>query len=141
MCILTGGSARNIGQGIAIHFAKAGANIAVFDLRDTHETVALVEKEGVVAKGWELDASDEKSVSDAIDQVEKTLGPIDILVNVAGITGSRPVFMEHFDNFWRTMRINTGCVRYRFGYANLGGHSNAQSPSFDEGTEERHCPQ
>lgn len=111
ICILTSqGSARNIGQGIAIQFAKAGANIAAFDLRDLNETLALVEKEGVIAKGWELDASDEKSVRDAIDQVEETLGPIDILVNVAGITGSRPIFMEHFDNFWKTMRINTGCV-------------------------------
>jgi NAD(P)-dependent dehydrogenase (short-subunit alcohol dehydrogenase family) len=70
----------------------------------------LVKKEGVNAKGWELDASNQQSVSSAIDEVEESLGPIDILVNCAGIVGSRPLFMEYFSNFWRTMEINTGAV-------------------------------
>jgi NAD(P)-dependent dehydrogenase (short-subunit alcohol dehydrogenase family) len=104
------GSARGIGQGVALAFAKAGASIASFDLRGTSETVELAEKEGVKAKGWELDASNEKAVGAAIDEVEKELGPIAILVNCAGIVGSRPVMMEYYSNFWKTMEVNTGAV-------------------------------
>jgi len=70
----------------------------------------LVKKEGVESKGWELDASNEEQVSKAVDEVEAQLGPIGILVNCAGIVGSRPVLMEHYSNFWRTMEINTGAV-------------------------------
>ena len=70
----------------------------------------LVKKTGVSARGWELDASDTKAVSSAVDQVEKELGPIRVLVNVQGIIGSRPVVMENYENFWKTMEINTGSV-------------------------------
>lgn len=91
-------------------FAKTGANIAAFDLRNIGETVQLCEKEGVKAKGWELDATNEEAVNKAIDEVEEQVGPIDILVNLAGIVGSRPVLMENFKNFWKTMEVNTGAV-------------------------------
>jgi NAD(P)-dependent dehydrogenase (short-subunit alcohol dehydrogenase family) len=104
------GSARGIGQGIALHFAKAGGTIAAFDLRNIGETVELCKKEGVNAKGWELDASNEEAVHKAIDEVEKDLGPVAVLVNCAGIVGSRPVLMENYKNFWRTMEINCGAV-------------------------------
>jgi NAD(P)-dependent dehydrogenase (short-subunit alcohol dehydrogenase family) len=57
-----------------------------------------------------LDATDDEAVGKAIDEVEEQLGPIDILVNLAGIVGSRPVLMENFKNFWRTMEVNTGAV-------------------------------
>jgi NAD(P)-dependent dehydrogenase (short-subunit alcohol dehydrogenase family) len=107
------GSARGIGQGVAIHMAKAGATVAVFDLRNISETVELCKKEGVNSKGWELDASNEEAVNAAIDEVEKDLGPIGILVNCAGIVGSRPVMMENYKNFWKTMEINTGAVSRR----------------------------
>lgn len=105
------GAARGIGQGVAMHMAKAGAKAAVFDLRNVAETVELCKKEGVDSKGWELDASNEDAVNAAIDEVEKDLGPIGILVNCAGIVGSRPVMMEYYKNFWKTMEINTGAVR------------------------------
>lgn len=105
------GAARGIGQGVAIHMAKAGAHVAVFDLRNVAETVSLCKKEGVNSKGWELDASNEDAVNAAIDEVEKDLGPIGILVNCAGIVGSRPVMMEYYKNFWKTMEVNTGAVR------------------------------
>lgn len=59
---------------MALHFA-----IAIFDLRDVGETVELVKKTGVSARGWELDASDTKAVSSAVDQVDKELGPIRVL--------------------------------------------------------------
>lgn len=87
---LIGGSARGIGQGVALQLAKAGANIATFDILDPTETVELVRKEGVEAKGWRLDASpaNEAGFNKAIDEVE-AWHQIDILVNVAGIVRAR----------------------------------------------------
>ena len=49
-------------------------------------------------------------MSPAIDEVEKELGPIRVLVNGQGIVGSQPVLMENYKNFWRTMETNTGSV-------------------------------
>jgi len=109
------GSARGIGQGVAYSFAKAGATVACFDLRNINDTVELLKKEGVKAKGWELDATDVDAVGKAIDEVEKDLGPIAVLVNCAGIVGSRPIFMENYKNFWKTMEVNCGAVSYCFG--------------------------
>ena len=120
------GSARGIGQGCAIQFAKAGATIAAIDLRGISETVELVKKEGVKVKGWELDATNEEAVSKAIDEVEEQLGPIGILVNCAGIVGSRPVLMENYKNFWRTMEVNTGAV-----YCSWDGESDIVDDDFD----------
>lgn len=105
------GSARGIGQAICLSFAKAGGTIAAFDFRDASETVELAKKEGVSAKCWQVDATDEKAVKTAIDEVEKDLGPIKVLLNVAGITGSRPIMMEYYDNFRKTMDTNCGAVR------------------------------
>jgi 2-deoxy-D-gluconate 3-dehydrogenase len=87
---LIGGSARGIGQGVALQLAKAGANIAAFDVLDPSETLELVRKEGVEAKGWQLDASptNEAGFNKAIDEVE-AWHQIDILVNVAGIVRAR----------------------------------------------------
>jgi len=93
----------------------AGASIVIFDLRDVSEKMELVKKAGVSARGWELDASDTKAVSSAVDQVEKELGPIRVLVNVQGIIGSRPV-MENYENFWKTRYGN----QYRFGNTPAG---------------------
>jgi len=53
-------------------------------------------------------------VSKAIDEVEAEMGPIAVLVCVAGIVGSRPILMENYKNFWKTMTVNTGAVLNTF---------------------------
>ena len=97
---------------MAIVFAQAGASIAAFDVQDISETVELVKKEGAKAKGWSLDARNEDAMSAAIEEVEKEVGPIHILVNLAGIVGSRPLLMDNFKNIMNTMDINFGGVLY-----------------------------
>lgn len=106
------GSARGIGQGICLAFAKTGATVAAFDFRDTAETIELVKKEngGAPAKGWQVDGTDNKAVNAAIEEVEKDLGPIKVLVNCAGISNSRPVLMEKYENFQKAMDTNCGAV-------------------------------
>jgi 2,3-dihydro-2,3-dihydroxybenzoate dehydrogenase len=91
-------------------FAQAGASIAAFDVQDTSETVEVARREGAQAKGWVLDARSEDAVGAAVDEVEKKLGPIHVLVNLAGVVGSRPLLMENFKNIMNTMEINFGGV-------------------------------
>jgi NAD(P)-dependent dehydrogenase (short-subunit alcohol dehydrogenase family) len=118
---------------MAISFAKAGAKLALFDLRGLDETLELVKKEGAEAKGWELDATNEEQVNRSIDEVEEQVGPIHILVNVAGVVGSRPVLLENYKNFWRTMEVNTGAVTSAITLKLiLAYHFLAQSPSINE---------
>ncbi len=84
VAIVTGGG-RGIGQVVAQGLAKAGAEIAIFDLMDAAETVGLIEKEGGKAYGLRVDVTDEASVDQAVAEVAKRSGSIDVLFNNAGI--------------------------------------------------------
>lgn len=83
------GAARGIGKGIALEFAKAGANIAFTDLRideNAEATVKEIEAFGVKAKGYASDASKFEETQEVVDAIVKDFGNVDILVNNAGIT-------------------------------------------------------
>ena len=85
--IITGAS-RGIGKGIALTFAKHGANIAFTYLSSEEKAKALAEELsafGVKAKGFKSDASKFEAAQDLADQVMETFGSIDVLVNNAGI--------------------------------------------------------
>ena len=86
--IITGAS-RGIGKGIALTFAKQGANIA-FTYLSSEEKAKGLEEElsafGIKAKGFKSDASKFEAAQDLADQVMETFGSIDVLVNNAGIT-------------------------------------------------------
>ncbi len=83
------GATRGIGKGIAINFAKNGANIA-FTYVSSEEKANAFEQElqalGVKAKGYKSDAGDFKAADDLVNNVVNEFGTIDILVNNAGIT-------------------------------------------------------
>lgn len=83
------GAARGIGKGIAVEFAKAGANIAFTDLRvdeNAEATVKELESFGVKAKAYASDASKFEETQTVVDEIVKEFGQVDILVNNAGIT-------------------------------------------------------
>ncbi len=96
------GAARGIGKGIALRFAKEGANIAFTDLQ-RNEDMEQLEKElnnlGVKAKGFASDASVLEDAEQLISDVVKEFGQIDILVNNAGITRDN-LLMRMSENDW-----------------------------------------
>src|SRR5246500_3641546 len=86
--IITGAS-RGIGHGIALAFAKQGANVA-FTYLSSVEKGKLLENElasfGIKAKGYQSDAADFKAADELVNAVVADFGTVDILVNNAGIT-------------------------------------------------------
>ena len=99
------GSDSGIGRGIAIEFAKQGANVTVTyhsDKEGAMETVNAVEQEGRKALLLHLGVTDEALVKDLFAKTIETFGTVDILVNNAGVKGASKsvteMTTEEFDN-------------------------------------------
>jgi len=102
------GAGRGIGAAIAQAFAQEGARVAVVDV--CLETATKVAEEIGVSSNRAMacacNVTDRQAVEEAADQVEKTLGPMDIWVNNAGISMIVP-FLECTEDIWdRTLAVN-----------------------------------
>jgi len=84
---LVTGAGQGVGAGIARQLARQGAAVAVNDLlADRAATsVAAITEAGGRASGFAFDVSDYDSVVAGVKRIEGELGPIDVLVNNAGI--------------------------------------------------------
>ena len=85
------GATRGIGEGIALRFAEAGANIAFTYVSDSSAERAgiLVEKLvalGVKASAYQTNAGDYLACESMVNDVLKEFGKIDVCVNNAGIS-------------------------------------------------------
>lgn len=83
------GATRGIGKGIAVTFAKNGANVAFTYVSSDEKARALeveLEAFGIKAKGYKSDAGNFKAADELVTTVVNDFGTIDVLVNNAGIT-------------------------------------------------------
>jgi gluconate 5-dehydrogenase len=87
MRILVTGSTRGLGRTFAEGFAAAGATVVINGRAqgDVDRVVKEFGAAGRTAHGWAFDISDGNEVEKAIGQIEDTVGPIEVLVNNAGI--------------------------------------------------------
>jgi 2-hydroxycyclohexanecarboxyl-CoA dehydrogenase len=95
---LVTGAARGIGAGIARALAAAGARVALADVAaDSVREVA----EGLGKRGLPIvmDVSDARSVRAGVAEAEARLGPLDVLVNNAGVDTIAP-FVETAEAVW-----------------------------------------
>ena len=110
--IITGAS-RGIGKGIAIEFAKHGANIA-FTYSSSSESALLLEQElnklGVKAKSYKSDASKFEESHKLVENILKTFESIDILINNAGITKDNLLMRMQEDDFDTVIKVNLKSV-------------------------------
>ena len=71
------------------------------------ETVELIETSGGVAAAAAADVTDERATTKAISHLRAGLGPVDLLVNNAGISGPcGPAWDVDLDEWWRTVEVN-----------------------------------
>lgn len=87
VALVTGGTG-GLGSEIAREFAREGAAVAVIDRAAGDEIVAELVQLGASALALTVDITREPEVEAAVAEIERTLGPINILINVAGIAGS-----------------------------------------------------
>jgi NAD(P)-dependent dehydrogenase (short-subunit alcohol dehydrogenase family) len=108
IALVTGGG-RGIGRAIARRLAAAGAVVVVAARsRDqVSETAAEIEAAGGQASSVQVDVGDRASVERTVAQVLREVGPIDLLVNNAGIGGPLGKFMDvDPDDWWRNLEVN-----------------------------------
>jgi 2-dehydro-3-deoxy-L-rhamnonate dehydrogenase (NAD+) len=96
VAIVTGG-ARGIGFAAAERCAGSGASVALWD-RDGAEAAG---ERIAGAIGCAVDVTDETAVAAALALTEKRLGPVDILVTSAGITGPNTSVAQYSAAAWR----------------------------------------
>jgi 2-hydroxycyclohexanecarboxyl-CoA dehydrogenase len=100
---LVTGAAGGIGTAISRHLAAAGANVAVCDLNHQAARGVADQLAGAgkgTTKAYGIDVSDSASVAAAVSAAEADLGPIDIVVNNAGIDIIER-FVDSVEDTWR----------------------------------------
>jgi 2-hydroxycyclohexanecarboxyl-CoA dehydrogenase len=96
VALVTGG-ASGIGAACARRLAAEGARVAVADLQAERAQVLAGELDGL---GIELDVTSDASVASCAEAVESGLGPVDALVNAAGIGGQGAFFAKSDPEQW-----------------------------------------
>ena len=112
VALVTGGS-RGIGQAIAVSLAEAGAAIAVNyreKAAEARNVVETIRGAGGRAMAVGADVSQAAEVAGMVAAVERELGPVDVLINNAGIGLVRTVDDLTEEDFDRTIAVNLKSV-------------------------------
>lgn len=103
------GAARGFGAAIARRLAEAGARVAVADRRGDEADAAaarIAAETGADCCGCRVDVSDEDSVAALFESVEERWGPVDLLVNNAGVFSNYYVTDMPRDEWARILDVN-----------------------------------
>jgi NAD(P)-dependent dehydrogenase (short-subunit alcohol dehydrogenase family) len=101
---ITGG-ARGIGKATAQALVRQGARVGIGDL-DVELARQTASELGDSVRAYELDVTSRPSFAAFLDSVESDLGPLDVLVNNAGIMPITPFLDETDDSAVRQLDIN-----------------------------------
>lgn len=107
--VLITGGASGLGRAMALKMAGRGANLVIWDINANNLATALEELRatGRPAHGYLCDISDRAAVYATADQVKEECGPIQVLVNNAGIVTGKTFLQCSDEQVERTMAVNT----------------------------------
>lgn len=106
---LVSGGSRGIGRAISIKLASLGANIAIFYAGNeaaAQDTLREIEKKGVRAMAVRCNVADYDEVDVGAARVREALGPVDVLVNNAGVTCDKLAMRMSPEEFEQVVSVN-----------------------------------
>ena len=109
VAVVTGGAGDGIGKGISRAMARAGARVVILDVDRIRAEQAVNElmSEGAVHVSFvQADVSSEEQVEQAFEQIVRSHGKIDILVNGAGIGLVKAAHETAMDEFARLFAVD-----------------------------------
>ena len=110
--LVTGGG-RGIGRGIALEFARQGANVCFTYLHEDDNVQSLLaelQEIGVEGLALQADASSMDATVAALEAMHKAFGSIDVIVNNAGITMDNLLLRMSEEQFDTVIRVNLNSV-------------------------------
>lgn len=111
---LVTGASRGIGRAIAAALAREGWPVCVnYRARrdDAEDLVSTLRSQGLAAMAFQADVSDPLAVARMVRAAEETLGPVELLVNNAGIS-HQGLFQDVDDALWdRLLAVNLSGAR------------------------------
>jgi acetoacetyl-CoA reductase len=105
VAVVTGGT-RGIGEAISLALRDMGVTVAANYAGNSEKANAFTERTGIRSYRW--DVGDFSSCQDGCAQIAHELGPIDIVVNNAGITRDGILMKMSFDDWNEVIRVNLG---------------------------------
>jgi NAD(P)-dependent dehydrogenase (short-subunit alcohol dehydrogenase family) len=107
---LVTGAGTGIGRAVALRLAVEGYDLALFDRdeRTVQNTAAEIQLIGRLASTYVGDVANEPDVTDALENFNRNLGPIELLVNNAGILRTGGFLDLSTEDWVECIRINLG---------------------------------
>jgi acetoacetyl-CoA reductase len=105
IAIVTGGT-RGIGRAICEALKNDGLTVVANYAGNEEKARAFTDETGIPAYRW--DVGDHEATQAGCRQVQEEVGPIDVLVNNAGITRDGTLLRMSFEDWYDVMRINLG---------------------------------
>ncbi len=107
--VLITGAASGIGRLMATRIAARGARLILWDVdaQRLGELHAELVAQGAAAQTYVCDLAQRDAIAAAAARVLQDCGPVDVLINNAGIVNGKPLLDSSDDEIERTFRINT----------------------------------
>lgn len=103
VAIVTGGT-RGIGEAISVGLKEAGYTVAAIYAGNDEAAKRFTDKTGIAA--YKLNVSDFEACEKAVAQIVEDLGPVDVLINNAGITRDGTMHRMSYDQWNAVIQTN-----------------------------------
>lgn len=106
--VLITGGAMGMGKGLAGLFGRDGARLVLWDLNgpELEKTASQLKQTGVEVHTYLCDITNRDQVHAKADQVRKEVGPVDVLVNNAGVVFGGELLKVPEEKIERTLQVN-----------------------------------
>jgi NAD(P)-dependent dehydrogenase (short-subunit alcohol dehydrogenase family) len=126
---LVTGASSGLGRHFAFTLARAGAEVVVAARRGDRlaDLVAEMKALGAVAHAVSMDLTSQASVRAAFDRIEQIAGTVEVIVNNAGVTATKPTLQQSEED-WDTVML----LARIFHQATPASHANAHQQAVSD---------